>query len=117
MPDKIVLYHNPRCSKSRNALALLLERRADVQVVEYLKQPPTRAALSALVEKLGVRPGDIARHTESIYREHYAGRDLTDAQWLDALVKDPILIERPIAVKGEQAVIGRPPEKVLELLD
>jgi arsenate reductase len=112
----VVLYHNPRCSKSRSALALLTERGVDVTVVEYLKTPPTRAALADLVAKLGLPPGDIVRRGEDAFRAHYAGRELTEDAWLDALTAHPILMERPIAVRGARAVVGRPPERVLSLL-
>jgi len=112
----ITLYHNPRCSKSRAALALLQERGVEAQVVLYLKTPPTRAELAAIVKKLGVKPEAIVRTGEEVYKEKYKGKAMTDAQWLDALAANPILIERPIALKGEQAVMGRPPENVLKLI-
>lgn len=115
--DTVVLYHNPRCSKSRGALALLQERGANVTIVEYLKTPPTRATLAELVAKLGTPASEIVRRGEDVFREHYAGRDLSDSEWLDALAAHPILIERPIAVMGSRAVIGRPPERVLTLLE
>ena len=86
-------------------------------IVEYLKRPPSRAALADLVTKLGVAPAEIVRRGEDVFREHYAGRELSDDAWLDVLAAHPILIERPIAVKGSKAVVGRPPERVLELLD
>ena len=110
------IYHNPRCSKSRNTLALLKENGIEPDVVEYLTHPPSKPELKAIVTKLGLKPGQIIRKGEDTYKQKYAGKSLTDDQWLDALVKDPILIERPIVVKGSQAVIGRPPENVLDLL-
>jgi arsenate reductase len=85
-------------------------------VIEYLKTPPGKEELRALVKKLGIAPEALVRKGEDVYKEKYAGKRLTDEQWLDALAADPILIERPIVVKGNRAVIGRPPEKVLELL-
>lgn len=115
--EPVVLFHNPRCSKSRSALALLQERGVDVTIVEYLKAPPTRAALADLVAKLGMPASEIVRRGEDVFREHYAGRDLSESEWLDALAAHPILIERPIAVRGARAVVGRPPERVLTLLD
>lgn len=113
--SEITLYHNPRCSKSRSALSLLQGKGIEPQVIEYLKAPPTRAELALLVRKLGVKPEAIVRTGEDIYKEKYKGRPMTDAQWLDALAANPILLERPIAVKGDQAVVGRPPENVLKL--
>jgi arsenate reductase len=85
-------------------------------MVEYLKTPPTRAALADVVAKLGVPASEIVRRGEDVFREHYAGRELSESEWLDALAAHPILVERPIAVKGSRAVIGRPPENVLALL-
>ncbi len=113
---KTVIYHNPRCSKSRQALAMLEERGIEPEVVEYLKTPPTRAELKALLAKLGLKPAQVVRTGEELYKEKYRGRELTDEQWLDALVENPVLLERPIVVKGGRAVIGRPPEKVLEIV-
>lgn len=112
----ITIYHNPRCSKSRGALQILEENGTDPVVVDYLKTPPTKAELTAILMKLGQRPEQIVRKGESVYKQKYAGRTLTADQWLDALVEDPILIERPIVVSGERAVIGRPPERVLEII-
>lgn len=113
---QITIFHNPRCGKSRGALALLREKGVEPEIIEYLQTPPTKAELKAVLKKLGLKPEQIVRKGEDVYKSKYAGRQLSDAQWLDALVKDPILIERPIVVKGDQAVLGRPPEKVLELL-
>jgi arsenate reductase len=111
------IYHNPRCSKSRAALALLQARLPDAQIVEYLKTPPTREELRALLAQLGVRPGELVRRGEAVFKEKYAGRSLSDEEWIEAMLADPILIERPIVVVGERAVLGRPPERVQALLD
>jgi arsenate reductase (glutaredoxin) len=111
-----VIYHNPRCGKSRSALTLLQEKGITPQIVEYLKNPPTRDELKALVRKLRIKPEQLVRKGEDVFKQKHAGKVLNDDQWLDALVRDPILIERPIIVRGERAVIGRPPEKVQELL-
>ena len=113
----IVIYHNSRCSKSRSVCTLVSERRIDAKIVEYLETPPNKAELRALLRKLGMKPGELVRRGERIYQETYANREMNDEQWLDALVAHPILIERPIVVCGERAVIGRPPEKVLTLID
>jgi arsenate reductase len=114
--SSITIYHNPRCGKSRSALALLVEKRVQPHIIEYLKTPPTKEELRAILKKLGLKPGQIVRKGEDVYKQKFAGKTLTDEQWLEALAKNPILIERPIAVKGDRAVIGRPPENVLELL-
>ena len=112
----IRIYHNARCSKSRSACDLIAAQGVTAEVVEYLKTPPTKKELRALLKKLGLRPYDIVRHGEDVYKQHYAGKTLTDDEWLDALVMHPILIERPIVVRGDKAVVARPPERVLELL-
>ncbi len=111
------LFHNPRCSKSREALALLRERGVEPQVVEYLKQPPTAAEIDALLKQLGLEPRQLMRKGEAVYRElDLDAPALTRAALIDAMARNPILIERPIASDGKRAVLGRPPEKVLELL-
>lgn len=111
------IYHNPRCGKSRATLALLQEKQISPQIVEYLKTPPSAAELKALVAKLGVKPEQLVRKSEDVYKTKYAGKTLSDEQWIAALVQDPILIERPIVVSGTRAALGRPPENVLQLLD
>ena len=113
----VVIYHNARCSKSRSACEIVAGRGIDAQIVDYLKTPPDREELRALLKKLGMRPAEIVRQGEEAFTAHYAGKTLDDEQWLDALVAHPILIERPIVVRGKRAVIGRPPEKVLELFE
>lgn len=113
---ELTLFHNPRCSKSREALALLRERGIEPQIVEYLTHPPSAAQLEALIAKLGMKPEALVRKGEAIYKEKFAGKSLSDAEWLEALATHPILIERPIAIKDSRAVVGRPPERVLELL-
>ena len=113
----IQLFHNPRCSKSREALALLRERGVEPVVVEYLKQPPTAAKIDALLQQLGLEPRQLMRKGEAVYKE--LGLDapaLARAALIEAMAQNPILIERPIATDGKRAVVGRPPEKVLELL-
>jgi len=115
--DNLTIYHNPRCSKSRETLALLEGRGIRPRIVEYLKTPPSAAELSAIVARLGIRPESLVRKGEDIYKAKYAGKTLTDSKWIEAMVRDPILIERPIVVTGGKAAIGRPPERVLELLE
>ena len=112
----VTIYHNPRCSKSRATLALLQQHGVDPLVIEYLKTPPTKAELEEVIQKLGLEPAAIVRTGEEVYKAHFQGKALNDKQWIDALAANPILIERPIVVKGGRAVIGRPPEKVLDLL-
>jgi arsenate reductase len=113
---EITIYHNPRCGKSRATLALIEERGLTPHVVEYLETPPTRTELKAILEKLGLKPEQLLRTSEDVYKAEYAGKTLTDAQWIDAMVQHPILIERPIVIRGNRAVLGRPPENVKALL-
>lgn len=114
--DTLTIYHNPRCSKSRQALALLQERRVPLRIVEYLKEPPTRAELAGLRRKLGLSPTHWVRKGEAEFKAAKLDADSPEDKLLDAMAKHPILIERPIVVRGERAVVGRPPERVLELL-
>jgi arsenate reductase len=113
----IVIYHNARCSKSRSACELIAAQGIEAEIIDYLKTPPNKEELRALLKKLGMKPAELVRRGEQAFKENYAGKTLSDEQWIDALVAHPILIERPIVVRGDKAVIGRPPEKVLELLD
>jgi arsenate reductase len=115
MPQALRIYHNARCSKSRSACALVAEQGAPAEVINYLETPPSRAELMALLKLLGLRAEQLVRTGEPVFQAEYAGRTLSDAEWLDALLAHPILMERPIVVRGSRAVIARPPEKVLEL--
>lgn len=110
------IYHNNRCSKSRQTLELLRQQGQEPEVVEYLKDTPTASELREVIGKLGLSPEQIVRKGEQVYKEQFAGKSMTDDEWLQALAENPILIERPIVVKGNKAVIGRPPERVLDLL-
>jgi arsenate reductase len=114
--NSFTIYHNPKCTKSRETLALLQEHGIQPKVIEYLKTPPTAAELEAIIGKLGITPEQLVRKGEDIYKANYAGQKLTDARWIEALVNHPILIERPIVVSGNRAVIGRPPQNVNQLL-
>jgi arsenate reductase len=113
----LTIFHNPKCSKSRETLALLKHRGYSPRIVEYLKEPPTAAELAAIVKQLGIAPEALVRKGEDVYQSKYAGRRLTDAEWIAAMVKDPILIERPIVIMDGKAAIGRPPERALALLE
>ena len=112
----LTIYHNPRCGKSRQTLALIQEKEEEVQVVKYLETPLTKDELRSLVEKLGITAEQLIRKNEKIFKENYKGKELSEEEWLEAMVAHPILMERPIVVKGDKAVLGRPPENVLELL-
>ena len=113
----VTIYHNPRCAKSRATLQLLEARGIEPKVVEYLKTPPSAPELKAILKKLGLKPRDLLRKDEPAYAElGLKDRQLSDDQLIALMVKNPILIERPIVVSGGKAAIGRPPEKVLEIL-
>lgn len=111
------IYHNPRCSKSRQTLALLEERGISPRIVEYLKTPPSAAELKTILKRLGLSPRDLMRKGEPLYAElGLKDRDLDDDALIALMVANPMLIERPIVVSGGKAAIGRPPEAVLEIL-
>jgi arsenate reductase len=110
-----ILYHNPRCSKSRAALALLEERGVEFSVVEYLREPLDRAALEALRALLGAPPSEWIRSGESAFQEAGLSSGSSDEELLEAIAAHPVLLERPIFRSGDRAVVGRPPERVLEI--
>ena len=113
----LVIYHNPRCSKSRAVCDLIAGRALEADVIHYLKTPPSREELRTLLDKLGMKASELVRRGERVYQEHYTDKSLDEAEWLDSLCQHPILIERPIVVCGDRAVVGRPPENVLALID
>ncbi|MFJ4144694.1 arsenate reductase (glutaredoxin) [Pseudomonas sp. NPDC089734] len=113
----LTLYHNPRCSKSRGALELLQARGLTPDIILYLETPPTAAQLHTLLAKLGMNARQLLRTGEDDYKAlNLADTSLSDEQLIAAMVAHPKLIERPILIAGDKAVIGRPPENVLELL-
>jgi arsenate reductase len=115
--SQISIFHNPRCSKSRGALELLEERGIQPQIIRYLETPPSVTELKALLGKLGIGARDLLRTGEDEYKElDLANPALGDEQLIAAMASHPKLIERPIVIAGDKAVIGRPPEKVLEIL-
>lgn len=103
----IRIYHNPRCGKSRTALEFLKQLGQDVEVIEYLKTPPTEMELKVLLQQMGLKAEALIRKKEALYKEKFAGKKLTEEQWIRVLVENPLLIERPIIVKDGRAVIGR----------
>jgi arsenate reductase (glutaredoxin) len=116
MRDTLTIYHNPACTKSRETLALIRARGHEPRIVEYLKAPPSEAELTAIVRKLGIKPLELVRRNEQVFKDKYAGKTLDDQAWIKAMVANPILIQRPIVVRGDTAAIGRPPEDVERLL-
>ncbi|MGD2055820.1 MAG: arsenate reductase (glutaredoxin) [Gammaproteobacteria bacterium] len=117
MTREITIYHNPRCSKSRAALELLRQRGLEPRIVEYLKEPPSVSVLASLLDLLEMEPRDLMRKKEEVYRQEALGAaDLTRQDLIQALHDHPRLIERPIVVANGKAALGRPPEKVLDIL-
>lgn len=118
MSDQPVIFHNPHCSKSRKALSFLTEAGANPDVVRYLEAPPTRGELDRICSRVGLAPQDLVRTSEPLFKE--LGLSLEDDRgregWLAVLEEHPRLLERPIIVMGDKAIVGRPPERVLELL-
>ena len=114
---KVKIYHNPRCTKSRLTLALLINRGIEPEVVEYLKTPPTKTELTQILSMLGIGARTLMREREAEYKDQGLDNpDLTDADLINAMIEHPILIERPIVVTKTKAAIGRPPENVLDIL-
>jgi arsenate reductase (glutaredoxin) len=114
---KVIIYHNPRCTKSRQTLQLLRDRGIEPEVIEYLKTPPDRKTLGAILDMLGMEPRELMRRREAPYAELDLDEPaLGKTALIDAMVRHPILIERPIVVAGRKAALGRPPEKVLGIL-
>ena len=114
---EVVIYHNPKCSKSRQTMALLEERGIKPTVVKYLETPPTATKLKVLLSLLGMAPRELMRKNEAPYKElELAKVDLSEDQLVRAMVANPVLIERPIVEANGKAAVGRPPERVLEIL-
>ncbi len=111
------IYHNPRCSKSRQTLALLQAQGQPVEIIEYLKTPPSAAELTRIIQQLGLSPREVLRNKEAEFTEAgLADSSLSDAEVIEKMVAYPKLIERPIVINGDRAAIGRPPENVLDIL-
>jgi len=114
--SKLTIWHNPRCSKSREALQLLEESGQEFEVVKYLDENPSRETLEALLKKISLRPREIMRTKEAIYKEMDLKNEEDDAKLIEAMVANPKLIERPIIIKEESAIVARPPSLVTEFI-
>tara|TARA_Y100001970_G_scaffold238349_1_gene299503 strand:- start:371 stop:721 length:351 start_codon:yes stop_codon:yes gene_type:complete len=113
----IKIFHNPRCSKSRQTLAILNDNGIDVDIIEYLKETPNKVTLMQIINLLDIKPRDLIRKGEAVYKEKGLNReDLTDDDLIQFMIDNPILIERPIVYDNNRAIIGRPPENVLVFL-
>jgi len=114
--SEVTIWHNPCCSKSRATLSLLEEHGLDPKIVEYLKTPPSAAELKSVLKKLHMKPRELMRKGEDVYKElNLADESLSDDKLIDAMVKNPVLIERPVVLYAARAALGRPPENVLDL--
>lgn len=112
----IKIYHNPRCSKSRQGLSILEESGEAFETIKYLEENLTSVELQDIIIKLGIKPIDLIRKNEAIWKSEYKGKSLTDNEIIAAMVNHPKLIERPIVINGDKAVIGRPPESILVII-
>ena len=112
----IKIYHNPRCSKSRQGLAILEDSKKEFEVIKYLDHTLYEEELNELIKFLNISPIDLVRKNEKIWKENYKGKELSDKEIIIAMVENPKLIERPIVINNNKAVIGRPPEKIAAIL-
>jgi arsenate reductase len=112
----LTIFHNPRCRKSRETLQIIIESGTNPIVVEYLKTTPSKEELQKVIEKLGINPESLVRKGERVFKDNFKGKSFNDQEWLEILANHPVLIERPIVIKGESALIGRPPENVKSFL-
>ena len=113
---KVTLYYKPTCGTCQKVMKTLRDKGAEITAIEYLETPPSEAELDTILRKLNMEPEELVRKKESLYADKFAGKSLTRAQWLKVLNENPILIERPIVVMGDRAVVARPPERLAELL-
>ena len=112
----IKIYHNPRCRKSREGLQLLKESKQEFKIIEYLNETPSFDELKSIINLLGIPPLELIRKNESIWKKNYKGKELTNDEVIRAMTEHPKLIERPIVINKEKAIIGRPPENIKYIL-
>jgi arsenate reductase len=112
----ITIWHNNRCGKSRSVLQILEEKGLHFEVKKYIENPPSEKEIKEVLEKTGLKAHEIIRTGEAEFKENFKGKNLEEAEWIKAMIEFPILIERPIVINGNKAVVARPPEKVLEIL-
>lgn len=112
----VTIYHNPRCSKSRQTLALLQDKGIEPEIVEYLKTPPSAEEIAGILKKLGIEARALMRTKEAVYKELGLAAVSDEQALIAAMAENPVLIERPVVIKGAKAALGRPPEQVLEIL-
>ncbi len=112
----IKIYHNPRCSKSRQGLELLENSGKQFEIVKYLENIPSNEALTSIIKKLQIKPIELVRKNEAIWKENYKGKELSDLEIIDAMIQNPKLIERPIVINNTKAAIGRPLENIQNII-
>ena len=110
------IYHNPRCRKSRETLELIKANGINPEIVLYLEEVPTKEVLKSILEKLQIPAEKLLRKGEKIFKENYKGQNHSNEEWIDIMIANPKLIERPIVIDGDKAILGRPPENVLDLI-
>ena len=112
----IKIYHNPRCRKSREGLEILQNSGQAFEIREYLKEIPSTDELASLIKLLGISPIDLVRKNETIWKENYKGKTLSETEIIEAMIENPKLIERPIVINNKKAIVGRPPENIKQIL-
>jgi len=112
----IQILHNPRCAKSRAGLKFLQDKDIEPEIIKYLENTPSAAGFKEILKKMGAKPTDVLRKNEAVYKEQFKGKEFTDDEWIEIMVNNPKLIERPIVINGDKAVLGRPAEKIEEVL-
>jgi arsenate reductase len=112
----MIIYHHSSCSKSRFALDLLREKKLEFEIIEYFKSPFLKEELQEIIQKLGIHPEELIRKNEKEYKQVFPSKNISEDDWIEGMLKHPKLIQRPIVVNGEKAVIARPAERILEIL-
>ncbi len=112
----IQILHNPRCTKSRAGLKFLQERGVEPEIIKYLDNTPTPEEFKSILKKMGAKPTDVLRKNEAVFKENYKGKEFADDEWIDIMVSNPKLIERPIVINGDKAVLGRPADDIEKVL-
>ena len=112
----IQVLYNPRCSKCRDACEILENSGEEIELIKYLEKPPTKPQLKKILKLLGIKAEELLRKKEELYIKKFSKKKFSNDEWIDVMIKNPILIERPVIINGKKAIIGRPPEKVLEII-
>lgn len=113
---KVTIYHNGECSKCKETNELLQDKGYDIEYRFYLFEPPTEAELREVLDKLHMQPSQLLRRSEPLFAEKFEGKELSEEEWLKVILGNPVLLQRPIVINGDKAIIARPPEKVLDII-